>query len=60
MQKTLYFSDGALMKRFLEWCAERRIAPGQALQCLVEAFLPDLELQRHQTEVTLPIREIRF
>lgn len=60
LQKSMYFADGALMRRFFAWCVERRIAPGQALQSLVEVFIDDLELQRHQVEITLPVREVKF
>lgn len=60
VQKTMYFSDGDLMRRFFSWCSERRIAPGSAVQSLLGAFMADLELQRHQVEITLPIREVKF
>lgn len=56
----MYFSDGDLMRRFFSWCSERRIAPGSAVQSLLGAFMADLELQRHQVEITLPIREVKF
>lgn len=60
IQRTLYFPDGEVMGRFFDWCEERGVAPGSAVQTLVEAFIQDLEFQRHQLDVTLPVREVRF
>jgi hypothetical protein len=60
VQKTLYFANGPLIRRFLAWCRERGVAPGQAMQALIGAFMDDLEFQRHQMEITLPVREVRF
>ena len=58
--RTLYFSDEVLMARFDKWCIERGVAPGKAIQTLIMAFIDDLELQRHQFEITIPTREVKF
>ena len=48
------------MARFDKWCIERGVAPGKAIQTLIMAFIDDLELQRHQFEITIPTREVKF
>ncbi len=48
------------MSRFEEWCKHRGVAVGKAVQCLLAAYMDDLELQKHQLELTLPVREIKF
>lgn len=58
--KTLYFSDRELVERLEAFCAHRGIAPGHALQLLLQAFLDDMELQRDMMEVSLPSKEVRF
>lgn len=60
LQKTMYFTEVALMERFFAWCKERGLAPGRVVQNLVEAHLPDLELQKDQVTITLPVKEVRF
>lgn len=58
--RTIYFSNQELITRFETWCADRGLATGKAIQCILLVYMQDLELQKHLTEIALPFREIKF